>query len=219
MKYIGKRLTALMLCCAATGTAAYASSNYKDVRIRFSDIKLVVDGERVTPKDANGDTVEPFIYNGSTYLPVRAVADAIGKDVAWDSATKTVYIGKTPEQEDLTPSDGSNYTAYTGDSTKYFDMMGKHYTKGVYFWTTGSVVYDLNGKFSKIEFDVGHVDSRDRYDSEIYVYADDKLVEEIDVSGSMQTKHYTVSVDNASQLKISKVGSGGYAIANLIGKK
>lgn len=30
-------------------------------------------GVKIEPKDATGETVEPFIYNGTTYLPVRAI--------------------------------------------------------------------------------------------------------------------------------------------------
>ncbi len=39
---------------------------------------------------------EPFIYNGTTYLPVRAVGEAVGKEVAWDNDTKTVTLTTPP---------------------------------------------------------------------------------------------------------------------------
>ena len=48
----------------------------------YDNIKIFMDGEEVTPKDGNGQSVEPFIYNGTTYLPVRAVSNAIGKEVS-----------------------------------------------------------------------------------------------------------------------------------------
>jgi hypothetical protein len=75
------------------GTALAASAS-KDISVTYNNIKLVVDGTAVTPKDASGNTVEPFIYNGTTYLPVRAVGEALGKDVTWDGDTNTVYLGK-----------------------------------------------------------------------------------------------------------------------------
>ena len=64
--------------------------------MQYDNIKLVIDGATITPKDANGSTVEPFIYNGTTYLPVRAVGNALGKQVSWDGKTKTVYLGDAP---------------------------------------------------------------------------------------------------------------------------
>jgi hypothetical protein len=48
----------------------------------------------IQPKDANGKVVEPFISDGTTYLPVRAVCQALGKDIIWDGDTNSVYIGK-----------------------------------------------------------------------------------------------------------------------------
>ena len=59
-------------------------------------IKIFVDGQKINPKDAQGNSVQPFIYNGTTYLPVRAVADALGKAVYWDGPNYTVYLGKAP---------------------------------------------------------------------------------------------------------------------------
>jgi len=60
----------------------------------YREIKIIIDGELITPKDPNGNTVEPFIYNGTTYLPVRAIGEAYGKPVDWEGETSTVYIGK-----------------------------------------------------------------------------------------------------------------------------
>ncbi|WP_420805150.1 stalk domain-containing protein [Gottschalkia acidurici] len=38
--------------------------------------------------------MEPFIYNETTYLPVRTVDEAMKKKVDWDNKSKTVYIRK-----------------------------------------------------------------------------------------------------------------------------
>ena len=37
-----------------------------------------------------------IIQNGVTYLPVRAVAEALAISVEWDSAAKAVYVGERP---------------------------------------------------------------------------------------------------------------------------
>lgn len=62
----------------------------------YDNIKICIDGTFIEPKDANGNTVEPFIINGTTYLPVRAVGNAFGKNVEWDGNTNTVYLGAKP---------------------------------------------------------------------------------------------------------------------------
>jgi len=65
----------------------------ENIPVTYSDIKLVIDDVLIIPKDANGKIVEPFIYNGTTYLPVRAVGEAFGKSVDWDGENGRVFIG------------------------------------------------------------------------------------------------------------------------------
>ncbi len=88
---------AIGLACATavltTGTMAFAATGSKNVQVVYNNIKLLVDGAAHTPRDSDGVEVEPFILNGTTYLPVRAVAEAFGKEVSWDSGTATVVIG------------------------------------------------------------------------------------------------------------------------------
>ncbi len=70
-----------------------ATSATKTASITYRDIKLSVDGRTVTPKDAAGNSVEPFLYSDTTYLPVRAVANALNVEVGWSDATSTVTLG------------------------------------------------------------------------------------------------------------------------------
>jgi len=89
----GTLITIVLLALSATAFASIAS---KQITASYQDIKVYVDGLLVTPKDANGNTVEPFTSGGTTYLPVRAIGNALGKDVDWDADTKSVYIGAKP---------------------------------------------------------------------------------------------------------------------------
>jgi len=76
-----------------------ASQLTRLVEIAYNNIKICIDGIFIEPKDATGKVVEPFILDGTTYLPVRAVANALGKEVSWDNTTKTVYLGEKPVTE------------------------------------------------------------------------------------------------------------------------
>lgn len=84
----------LIIGSMLTGGAVFARNIQQAIDAVYMNIKLVVDGEEITPKDVNGNIVEPFIYNGTTYLPVRAIGAAFNKDVHWDGDTATVYIGE-----------------------------------------------------------------------------------------------------------------------------
>ena len=70
-----------------------AATVQKQMTVTYKDIKIFVDGEEIIPKDVNGNVVEPFVSNGTTYLPVRAVGEALGKNVEWNGDTNSVYIG------------------------------------------------------------------------------------------------------------------------------
>lgn len=63
----------------------------------------------ITPKDTNGKVVEPFIVDGTTYLPIRAVSEALGKDVYWNGQTNTVYINENPAAVPEPTDRQSNY--------------------------------------------------------------------------------------------------------------
>ena len=91
MKRFNLCLTAalvLALLAAAVGPVI-ASSLTRDATLTYRDIRITLDGQEVRPTDANGTYVEPFIIDGTTYLPVRGVASALGLEVEWDEQTVT----------------------------------------------------------------------------------------------------------------------------------
>ena len=77
---------------------AMAMQTTKNIFAVYNNIKIVVDGRQIITDSHN----EPFIYNGTTYLPVRAVGEAVGKEVAWNGDANTVYLGHA--EEDSTAS-------------------------------------------------------------------------------------------------------------------
>ena len=70
----------------------YAAQNNDVVQRIFNNIKITLNGNEIIPKDVNGNSVEPFIIDGTTYLPVRAIGNALGLNVDWDSSTNTVVL-------------------------------------------------------------------------------------------------------------------------------
>ena len=89
--FISGFITCALLCVLVMNV--FAAPIEKLITATYNSIKIVVDGKEIKPTDATGNTVEPFIYNGTTYLPVRAVANAFGKAVYWDNSAYTVYLG------------------------------------------------------------------------------------------------------------------------------
>jgi len=111
----------------------------------------MIDGAEYVPTDANGNVVEPFIYNGTTYLPVRAVANAFGKDVKWDGKNAIVYIGKDDRMEPDNRLDKMQYMNYWEDGEhNYLEKINgtiKDYNGNIY--TNGMLVYICGFNFCR----------------------------------------------------------------------
>lgn len=93
-------IATLVLVALVGGVSA--ASRQEQATLDYTGIKITLDGNEIVPKDANGNTVEPFAINGTTYLPVRGIANALGLGVDWDQATQTVKLSSTPAN--TTPS-------------------------------------------------------------------------------------------------------------------
>lgn len=111
----GAVIASMVLC---SGTVAFAKVANMDIPVSFSNIKIIVDGKQLSTSK------EPFTYNGTTYLPVRAVAEAVGKDVTWDGTTKTVYLGEKPQN---TAPTTSNQTTELSAKEYYYEKYGSFY--------------------------------------------------------------------------------------------
>lgn len=86
-------IAGVLIGAILTSGVTFAKNIKKTIDAVYMNVKLVIDGEEITPKDINGNVVEPFIYNGTTYLPVRAIGEAFDKEVHWEDETATVYVG------------------------------------------------------------------------------------------------------------------------------
>ena len=98
-----------------------------------SGIRINVDGKEFVPVDSEGVPVEVFLYNGTTYLPVRGISNLFGLGIDWDNETKSVYLG-TRDGKELAPYSAveapvaspfaitsKTITVYTGVSIYYND--------------------------------------------------------------------------------------------------
>lgn len=85
-------IAGVMLAAILTSGTAIAKQVSETAQLVYDNIKIVVNGKEVQPKDANGAYVEPFTIDGTTYLPVRGISSALGLDVEWNDSTKTVVL-------------------------------------------------------------------------------------------------------------------------------
>lgn len=105
-------------------------------------------------------------------------------------------------------------------------MGGISYTNGFVFqWDTCYALYYLGGNYSKLEFDVGHIDGGYLINATINIYLDGRFYMAIEVQPDMLLKHIMLSVDGAIQMKIelttgsNKIASYGFVNAILTPKE
>ena len=77
-------IAGVLIGATITGGAVFATNTTTLYDVIVNGIKIVLDGKEFICTDANGAVVQPMIYNGTTYIPVRAVSSAFGKAVFWD---------------------------------------------------------------------------------------------------------------------------------------
>lgn len=92
MKKNWKAIFAGCAIAASLTGAALAAGSSRTETLHFNGISLRVNGETVQITDSTGAPTEPFIINGTTYLPVGNVAKLLGYTVQWDGATQTVIL-------------------------------------------------------------------------------------------------------------------------------
>ena len=150
----------------------FAKQISETAELFYNNIKIYIDGGEIVPKDANGNVVEPFIMNGTTYLPVRAISNAFGKDVEWDGAAQSVYIGKKDQTKPDNYLDRIQYNDYKESYDRndfaiingtVSDYNNTIYTSGLLFYVYSDreleedsdgasqlVAYPLNSQYKKL---------------------------------------------------------------------
>ena len=210
----GVLVTVLVAALAVPASAALTS----DLINVWKGITIYVDGEVMQPTDANGKAVETFVYQGTTYVPLRAISQYLGKYVTYDSNTQSAYIGERPGTTqyllDVCPPYQTDYY----DEPVTITMAGQKYTKGFIGtrYYTNYALFNLNGQYSTLEFDVGHIDGQGMYDATLNVYLDGQLAFTKDLTSEMMPQHCSVPLNRALQMKIEVTNNAAcYGIANI----
>lgn len=172
---LGATVAALVMGAAP---AAYAKVANMDIPVMFNNIKIVVDG-----KELKTDK-EPFIYEGTTYLPVRAVGEAVGKNVTWDAASKTVILGETEQKEQEKEPEQPEETT-SDDDSRLGKLASKSSTNVNNMKIQCTGVRESAGYIDGIEVDFKFTNNSD---FEQTVWLDSLKVNNKDVEGSLYTK-------------------------------
>jgi len=93
-------LIAVLFVAAAVPVLAVMAEKTISV---FTGVSILVDGKELLPCDVNGNPTDAFIYEGTVYVPLRSVGEALGAGVSWNGRDKVASLnssGAGDRQED-----------------------------------------------------------------------------------------------------------------------
>lgn len=209
---------------------ALAAPITKSIEVR-SGVRVFIDDKELIPKDANGNPVEVFLYNGTTYLPARAISEAIGKPVQWDGSVQGIYIGKHTSSAPAAYLSQMDY--FTKANTWKFDHVTKdnlgnehlHSIQGDNHeglrMSDGYVTFKINGQYTRLTgvyYQVYSARASDAKPTILVISGDGKELWRGSVAGGVDPIAFDIDISGVLELTLEYPGSGnGYSTFTRLG--
>lgn len=94
-----QKLAAVLLCLLLLCSLASPAFAAQSQTITVDPINVMVGGKVFLPTDANGKNVPVFVYEGTTYAPLRALAEAYGLTVGYNAEKRLATVDGTPSAD------------------------------------------------------------------------------------------------------------------------
>lgn len=120
-----RRFLCLLMCLVLFFCLIIPSHASQNQLISVTPINVMVGGKVFLPTDANGNDVPVFVYNGTTYAPLRALAEAYGLTVGYNAEKKLATVTGTPVCQ-LCRQQGNQ----AGVDRTYLTISGPHQHRG-----------------------------------------------------------------------------------------
>ena len=216
-----------------TSLTVLAQTVSTQITVGIGGIKIVVDGETINPTDVNGNPVEPIIYKGTTYLPIRALNQALtkgAKPVSWDGVNRIAYIGSkkpvgvsslfsvmTIERETFESPNILKQTSIINNGNTYSAINAFEENRGYYHGSNTTNSYLLKGAYSELrgvlcDADIGSEVSNERTTFTVYSYNrtanTSTVIYETTVNGYDNPVPFTVSVAGIDEIYLKMRSTG-----------
>ncbi len=176
-------------------------------------------------------TLDPSMMVEHIEIPVANVRQLVVQGGSWSECYALTNIAVT-ENPNATPvsaltlPEGAQYLLMVNPpyqtkgyyTEKSYSLAGEPYMNGFNLEDNeGGVAYfNLNGAYSTLSFDAGHIDGKDLHEGIYYIYLDGALVETLNLEQGMMVEHFEIPVDGVSQVVFEGGGwSESYALVNV----
>lgn len=105
----------LLSTLAGIGAAELIQEIKAEIR---RDFTVIVDGDKQVFRDVNGDRIYPILFEGTTYLPLRAIGKLMDKTVYWDEGKKEISLRTEVTDKTTTVTDADVFFDSTDNKNK-----------------------------------------------------------------------------------------------------
>ena len=109
-------IAGILLTTLLLSTFTVFATTTRTIEVNFGGYRTFLHGQEITANNAQGQRVVPFSYDGSVYIPIELILQAMGDSVRWDADARILHFEQIV---------ATNYT--------WLDQMGftNHQTSGV----------------------------------------------------------------------------------------
>ncbi|MDR2166675.1 MAG: hypothetical protein LBE35_02335 [Clostridiales bacterium] len=192
----------VLITVLLSGVMVAAASTGGVMREIFYGVNIIVNGR---PLQADGID-RPFILDGRTFLPVRAISEALNVPVDWDGSTMTVHLGTgtagRPLFETTPTSASSGITAVSGTmSGRSFNTIFRASATNMATSSTGWGEFNLNGQFSTISGVLGRLNDAAATSNIVFI-GDNREIARFAVDGTTVAHEISVDVRGVLVLRV-----------------
>lgn len=198
----------------------------------FKNSSLISEGLKIQD-NINKSVV---VIDNSVYYSDNILNLALKNKFSYDSTQNTVFYNENGDKIssetkiDLFKTkilyDGTCYGTYLPSDGKTFSMGSNTYNKGFVIYDDyslfgegdGYALFDLQGNYSKIAFDVGRTNEYEKQDVSLKVYLNNEYVEEFKLSAESPPVSLEINLNYANNLKLEITGGSRvkYGFANVV---
>ena len=177
--------------------------------------------------------VDAHLENGDFDAADQVVSEALKhfpNNITIKEQQKRIEDSRPKNLMSVCPPYETDYGYYSAngdvkDGSSVFNMAGETYTNGFKMDIFGAggtkVIFNLKGEYSKLDFDLGHVDGTGDLTLYLKITVDGTANEIIVFNSDDLVKHYTIDISGANQLIIEGFGTNNgwwgshYGLANI----
>jgi hypothetical protein len=204
-----------ILCAILSAGAMVMASTQTVVREITYGVGVVLNGQAV---QFDYDS-RPFVMGGTTFLPLRTLAELLDLPVDFDPATNTVFVGnrhagqRRPLNE-VAPffdSGGGTHARVQAEGT--VTMGGMDYQNALTYWRSGRNIsprgtvtpfslHNRNGQFRMLTGYVGRVDGTNMRSATMTIFGDDRVLATYEIQARDLPIPISVFVEGVQNLRI-----------------